>query len=170
MDNYTDLSVELSTALGVVLKSNNSILALAESCTGGLASAAITDVAGSSTWFDRGFITYSNAAKESMLSVQTNTLETFGAVSVETALEMALGALANSHATIAASITGIAGPSGGSKEKPIGTVCFAWATKDGASTSAIEHFSGNRQAIRHQAVIRALSGLIDINKSSASKA
>ncbi|MCL4163702.1 UNVERIFIED_CONTAM: hypothetical protein GTU68_050606, partial [Idotea baltica] len=102
------------------------MLALAESCTGGLASAAITDVAGSSNWFDRGFITYSNAAKESMLSVQTNTLETFGAVSVETALEMALGALANSNATIAASITGIAGPSGGSKEKPIGTVCFAW--------------------------------------------
>lgn len=162
MDHYTDLTTKLSTALGFALKSNNLMLALAESCTGGLASAAITNIAGSSAWFDRGFITYSNTSKESMLSVPTNTLKTYGAVSEETALAMALGALANSDANIAASMTGIAGPSGGSEDKPVGTVCFTWAIQNAHSTSSTEHFTGNRQEIRYQAVIRAMSGLLDI--------
>jgi len=167
MDNDTNLTHELSTALGLSLQANNLTLALAESCTGGLASAAITDVPGSSVWFDRGFITYSNAAKQDMLNVTAATLKEHGAVSKETALAMAQGALAHSAANIAASITGIAGPGGGSASKPVGTVCFAWVTQNGHSVLSTEHFLGNRQTIRQQAVARLLSGLIDILKVEA---
>jgi len=162
MDHYATLSIELSKLIGVALKANNLMLTLAESCTGGLTAAAITETPGSSAWFDRGFVTYSDASKESMLSVPTNTLKTYGAVSEETSLAMALGALKNSHANIAASITGVAGPSGGSEDKPVGTVCFTWAIKNAYSTSSTEHFAGNRQEIRYQAVISAMSGLLAI--------
>lgn len=162
MDLYSDLSVRLSTELGLSLTSHNLVLTLAESCTGGLASAAITEIAGSSTWFDRGFITYSNASKETLLSVPTSTIKDYGAVSEQTAKAMVAGALAHSHANIAASITGIAGPTGGNAEKPVGTVCFAWQIKGDNAITTIECFKGNRQEVRHQAVIRTLYGLIDM--------
>ncbi|MEO1947340.1 MAG: CinA family protein, partial [Methylophilaceae bacterium] len=118
---------KLSTQLGRLLKDKSFTMALAESCTGGLASAAITDVAGSSAWFDRGFVTYSNAAKHEMLNVSKKILTQYGAVSEETAQAMVMGAFNNSNANIAGSITGIAGPSGGSANKPVGTVCFAYS-------------------------------------------
>jgi len=157
-----DALIKLSTQLGQALKEKNFTLALAESCTGGLASAAITDIAGSSAWFDRGFVTYTNAAKQSMLKVTEQTLIQYGAVSEETAKEMAIGALNNSLADIAASITGIAGPTGGSIDKPVGTVCFAYAIKNGSVTTITKRFTGNRQQIRHQSVIQLFNGLMDL--------
>lgn len=162
MDHYADLRVGLSSELGLGLKENKLVLTLAESCTGGLVSAAITEIAGSSDWFDCGFITYSNASKEALLSVPTSTITSYGAVSEETAAAMVHGALVKSHANIAASITGIAGPTGGSREKPVGTVCFAWQIKGQRLITTLERYKGSRQEIRHQAVIRTLSGLIDI--------
>ncbi len=157
--------VELSEALGQVCRAHGLLIATAESCTGGWAAEAITHTAGSSAWFDRGFVTYANAAKTDMLGVRLITIETHGAVSLETAGEMAAGALANSNATISLAITGIAGPTGGSPEKPVGTVCFGWCLKnaDGEMVPSCERrlFSGDREAVRRQAVIHALSGLIE---------
>jgi len=158
MDELTTLASEL----GVALKERGWTLALAESCTGGMAAAAITNVAGSSAWFDRGFVTYSNIAKQEMLDVTAITLEKFGAVSEQTAREMTLGALKYSKAQIACSITGIAGPGGGTLEKPIGTVCFAWAGTHHPLISITEKLSGDRQQIRHQSVVTALQRLIEI--------
>jgi len=158
MDELTVLADEL----GAALKAHKLMLVLAESCTGGMAAAAITSVAGSSTWFDRGFVTYSNAAKQEMLGVSTITLEKFGAVSEQTAREMALGALKYSKAQIACSITGIAGPDGGTSEKPVGTVCFAWVDNNNPLTSITKNLSGNRQQIRHQSVVTAFRGLLEI--------
>jgi nicotinamide-nucleotide amidase len=161
MDSLINALSKLSTDLGHALKTHNGMLTLAESCTGGMVSAAITEIAGSSEWFDRGFVTYSNAAKQEMLGVSAKTLEEKGAVSEETALEMATGALKHSHAQIAVSITGIAGPSGGSISKPVGTVCFAWVNKDGFSKTITQHYSGSRQTIRLQAAITCISVLLD---------
>ncbi len=134
-------------------------LSCAESCTGGGISAALTDVAGSSAWFDRGFVTYSNQAKRDMLGVEDATLTEFGAVSRETATEMAVGALANSAADLSVAVTGIAGPGGGTADKPVGMVWIAWASA--ARVEAIcEHFSGNRAAVRAATVDAALRGLL----------
>lgn len=152
---------QLATELGAALKAHGCKLALAESCTGGLVSAAMTEIAGSSAWFDRGFVTYSNAAKIEMLGVSANTLAQFGAVSEETAREMAQGALSHSKAQIAASITGIAGPDGGTPEKPVGTVCFAWAF-NGQMISTTKKISGSRQQIRHLSTETALSELLKL--------
>ena len=157
--------IKLSTQIGDLLKAKRYTLALAESCTGGLASATITDIAGSSAWFENGFITYSNAAKQSMLGVSEATLNQYGAVSEQTASEMVAGALNHSQANLAASITGIAGPAGGSADKPVGTVCFAYAIKNQPVTIITHHFTGNRQAIRHQSVIQLLNGLIALIQS-----
>ena len=157
--------IKLSTQIGDLLKAKRYTLALAESCTGGLASATITDIAGSSAWFENGFITYSNAAKQSMLGVSEATLNQYGAVSEQTASEMVSGALNHSQANLAASITGIAGPAGGSADKPVGTVCFAYAIKNQPVTTITHHFTGNRQAIRHQSVIQLLNGLIALIQS-----
>ncbi len=162
MDDF----LKLSTQLGLALKEKNFTLALAESCSGGLASAAITDVAGSSAWFDRGFVTYTNEAKQSMLDVSEKTLIEYGAVSEETAKEMAIGALNYSLADIAGSITGIAGPTGGSIDKPIGTVCFAFANKSGRVITTTKLFTGNRQQIRHQSVIQLFNGLMELFNNS----
>jgi nicotinamide-nucleotide amidase len=151
----------LSIKLGVALKARGFMLALAESCTGGLVAQAVTSVAGSSVWFERGFVTYSNAAKIEMLGVSLQTLENFGAVSEEAACEMALGALKNSHAQISGSITGIAGPDGGTKEKPVGTVCFAWVEINKPAETITKKFEGNREQIRQQAAIALMAGLID---------
>jgi len=155
-----DQLLTLAEALGAALKKRGWMLALAESCTGGWAAQTVTAIAGSSAWFDRGFVTYSNAAKMEMLEVSEETLANFGAVSIETAKEMALGALKHSQAEITVAITGIAGPDGGSEEKPVGTVCFAWAASGAVLASGTEHFSGDRQRIRTQAVKTALRGLI----------
>ncbi len=151
----------LAAALGLTLKQRGYLLTLAESCTGGMAAEAITSIAGSSDWFDRGFVTYSNAAKIEMLNVSNTTLETYGAVSEQTAAEMAIGALKNSHAQIAGSITGIAGPSGGSVEKPVGTVCFALVGSHLPMFTCTQRFAGDRTAVRQQATAFMLAALAD---------
>ncbi len=139
------------------------LLATAESCTGGLVAGALTDIAGSSAIFDRGFVTYSNAAKIAMLGVHPATLEQHGAVSAETAKEMALGALARSDAFVAVSITGIAGPTGGSALKPVGLVWFAAAARDGRVLLEERHFGDiGRQPVRFASVLQALSMLEEI--------
>ncbi len=136
-------------------------VATAESCTGGLIAAAITDVAGSSAWFDRGFVTYSNEAKIGLLGVRAETLAAHGAVSEATAREMAAGALRKSGATVAVAVTGVAGPSGGTPKKPVGFVCFAWGRRGGAVEALTAQFSGDRAAVREAAVVTALEGLLD---------
>jgi len=151
----------LAAELGAALKARGYTLALAESCTGGMVAEAVTSIAGSSAWFDRGFVTYSNEAKVEMLGVSSLTLEKFGAVSEQIAIEMANGALKNSQAQMTGSITGIAGPDGGTPEKPVGTVCFAWADAHKPTSTTTKHFKGNRQEIRQQATIELMMGLID---------
>ncbi|HKO87313.1 MAG TPA: nicotinamide-nucleotide amidohydrolase family protein [Burkholderiales bacterium] len=135
-------------------------LTTVESCTGGWVAQALTAISGSSAWFDRGLVTYSNEAKQDLVGVKTQTLADFGAVSEETAREMAAGALSRSRAQAALSITGIAGPTGGTPDKPVGMVCFAWAIQEGAAESRTQHFKGDRESIRRQAVIAALQGLL----------
>ena len=152
--------VVLSEAVGSACHQRRLLLATAESCTGGWAAQVITHTPGSSAWFERGFITYSNQAKVDMLSVRLQTLEKFGAVSPETAAEMAAGALKNSNALISLAITGIAGPTGGSPGKPVGTVCFAWCRVGEAAHAEAAFLSGDREAIRRQAVVHALRGLL----------
>lgn len=162
MDNISQLIPKLAQQLGEALKSSNYMLATAESCTGGLVSGAVTEIAGSSDWFDRGFITYSNNAKMEMLLVREETIKKHGAVSEQTAAEMALGALKNSNAQIACSITGVAGPTGGTPEKPVGTVCFAWAGKNFSTITQTHHFVGERHTIRQQSVVTAFKTLISL--------
>ncbi len=156
---------KLATELGAALKARGFMLALAESCTGGMVAQAVTSVAGSSAWFDRGFVTYSNQAKIDMLGVSAETLENFGAVSEQTAAEMALGclkasAVKHSQAHIAGSITGIAGPDGGTADKLVGTVCFGIAQAK-QYTTITQHFTGNREAVRQQAAIAMMAELIN---------
>lgn len=154
---------ELAGRVGGLLLECNRILATAESCTGGWVAKCITDIAGSSAWFDRGFVTYSNRAKQDMLGVMATTLAEQGAVSEATASEMARGALAHSAADVAVAISGIAGPGGGVPPgKPVGTICFAWVVSGGSPFVETRHFSGDREAIRRQAVARALEGLLDV--------
>jgi nicotinamide-nucleotide amidase len=147
--------------VGEQLKDKGLLLATAESCTGGWVAQAVTAVAGSSEWFDRGFVTYSNDAKREMLGVGAETLERHGAVSEETAREMAAGALAASRAQVAVAITGVAGPTGGTPQKPVGMVCFAWAVRGGATESATRRFEGDREAVRRQSVMFGLQGVLD---------
>jgi nicotinamide-nucleotide amidase len=135
-------------------------LATAESCTGGLIAAACTDLAGSSQWFDRGFVTYSNAAKTDMLGVDADLIAQFGAVSEEVAIAMALGAIAHSKAQVSVAVTGVAGPAGGSAEKPVGTVWVAWCVSGHTSTELC-HFDGDRAMVRALTVQRALQGLVE---------
>lgn len=150
----------LAQALGAALLGRRAVLATAESCTGGWVAEAVTAVAGSSAWFDRGFVTYSNAAKGEMLGVPDLTLARHGAVSEATARAMAQGALAHSQADWSLAITGIAGPGGGSPEKPVGTVCFAWAGREVGCLAETCRFEGDREAVRAQAVCHALRGLL----------
>jgi nicotinamide-nucleotide amidase len=149
----------LARKLGERLKERKSLLVTAESCTGGWVSQVVTSVAGSSDWFERGFVTYSNAAKQELLGVRAETLSRHGAVSEQTAREMALGALARGKGTHALAVTGVAGPTGGSREKPVGTVCFAWADAAGCRTET-KHFAGDREAVRRQSVVHALDGVL----------
>lgn len=155
-----DALIDLAAELGDALRQHGWMLALAESCTGGWVAQAVTAVPGSSAWFERGFVTYSNAAKMEMLGVTAETLRLHGAVSEPTAREMALGALAYSRAQVTAAVTGIAGPDGGTPAKPVGTVCFAWALAGGAVHVATHHFAGDRQAVRRQSTEAALRGLL----------
>ncbi|OBU24507.1 MULTISPECIES: nicotinamide-nucleotide amidase [Photobacterium] len=152
---------QLAAELGQVLTTKKWVATAAESCTGGGVSFAITDIPGSSTWFNRAFITYSNEAKQQMLSVTEQALIEFGAVSEAVVFEMACGALAASRADISVAISGIAGPDGGTEEKPVGTVWFAWADATGWQQTRCCLFNGSRQEVRQQAIAEALSGLIE---------
>lgn len=136
------------------------MLACAESCTGGWLAKVCTDLPGSSAWFERGFVTYTNEAKQEMLGVAAETLQAHGAVSEETVAQMAAGALARSRAQVSVAISGIAGPGGGTLEKPVGTVCFGWALQGGATSTERHRFDGDREAVRAQAVRHALQGLL----------
>ncbi len=149
-----------TAALAAQLSRRNQLLATAESCTGGWLAKVCTDRAGSSGWFERGFVTYSNAAKQELLGVEGDTLARHGAVSRETVLEMVAGVLAHSRAHWALAISGIAGPGGGSAEKPVGTVWFAWGGPDGWQLAREARFQGNRDAVREQAVATALEVLV----------
>lgn len=159
MGNWSLLNAALAQRLGEALLQKKWMLSTAESCTGGLVSATITEIAGSSAWFDCGFVTYSNNAKMQLLDVSEKILQSYGAVSEETAQAMAVGALNHSDANLSVSITGIAGPTGGSPQKPVGMVCFAWATRLGVHSST-QYFEGDRHEIRAQAAHYALSGLL----------
>lgn len=153
---------ELIYQIAARLKKNNWQLVTAESCTGGLIASVLTEISGSSLWFERGFVTYSNLAKEELLAVPKKLIEEYGAVSEAVARAMAMGALQASAATIAVSVTGIAGPDGGSVEKPVGTVCFGWAVQ-GMQTSTLKtQFHGDRQAIRLAACEEALTGVLSL--------
>ena len=151
----------LAASTGRRLKRAKEKLVTAESCTGGWVAQAVTSISGSSEWFERGYVTYSDAAKRELLGVKNDTLKKHGAVSEETAREMAAGALARSEGTIALAVTGVAGPSGGSAAKPVGMVCFAWARR-GRLRSETRRFRGGREAVRKQSVVRALEGVLEL--------
>ena len=160
---------DIVTTLAEILQSKNWKMTVAESCTGGLVCANLTEIAGSSQWFERGYITYSNEAKMECLGVPSKLLETFGAVSEEVAKAMAEGAQINAGVNVAVSITGIAGPSGGSAEKPVGMVCFAWAIRNAAGENIVHTktmlFDGDRHGIRKQACDYVLSELAKLLKN-----
>ena len=165
MTTDTRLLYRLAESAGLVLKASGLMLATAESCTGGWVGEMVTAVPGSSQWYERGFITYTNLAKQEMLGVSAATLAQFGAVSEQTAQEMATGALQHSHAQIAIAISGIAGPGGATPLKPVGTVCMAWALNGVCVRSETRHFVGDRQEVREQAVHAALTGVLEILKN-----
>lgn len=149
----------LAATLGELLKPSGFSLATAESCTGGWVSQAITSIAGSSDWFERGFVTYSDDAKRQMLGVRVQTLRKHGAVSEKVVRDMALGAVRKSNARFAIAVSGIAGPTGATEDNPVGTVWFAWACDSEAET-ALMRFPGDRHTVRYGAVVVALQGLI----------
>lgn len=148
--------------LGRRLLGKGLIIATAESCTGGWVAKVLTDIAGSSAWFERGFVTYSNAAKQDMLGVCPELINTQGAVSEAVVREMVRGAIANSAADLALAVSGIAGPGGGTAEKPVGTVWFAWGHSGGAPVTRVLRFGGERDQVRRQAVLAALKGALDL--------
>lgn len=148
--------ISLAYQLGKTLKEKGLMIVTAESCTGGGIAQAITEISGSSVWFDRGFVTYSNHAKVQMLQVNQNTLNDFGAVSKQVVIEMTEGAILSSGADMAVSVTGIAGPSGGTDEKPVGTVYIAWQLKGEPANYRLHHFLGDRIQVRQQTISCAL--------------
>jgi len=151
---------KLAEEVGAGLKRRKLMLATAESCTGGWIAEAATMVPGSSDWFERGFVAYTYISKREMLGVKEDTLEKHGAVSEPVVREMARGALTHSHAQVAVAVSGIAGPAGGLPGKPVGTVCFAWSSKDGAPRSETKRYAGDREAVRRQSVEHALKGVL----------
>jgi nicotinamide-nucleotide amidase len=153
---------ELALRVGQRLAEKGLMLAAAESCTGGMVAAALTDIAGSSAWFERGFVTYSNEAKTELLGVPAAIIETHGAVSEAVARAMVEGALRASRAQVAVSITGIAGPGGGSPGKPVGTVVFGWAGEGMTTRWETPHFAGDRAAVRRQSTVHALAGVLKL--------
>lgn len=152
---------DLARSIGEALKARGLKLATAESCTGGWAAMALTAIPGSSDWFERGYVTYSNAAKREDLGVAEETLRRHGAVSEEVAREMAAGALERARAQVALAITGVAGPTGGTKDKPVGLVCFAWALGS-KMTSETRRFDGDRESVRRQSVLHALERVLEL--------
>jgi nicotinamide-nucleotide amidase len=163
MARITDSELQqLAIELGDNLRARGWMIATAESCTGGWIGQVLTSIPGSSDWYERGFITYANAAKQEMLGVPAATLEQHGAVSEETTRAMATGALAHSHAQAALAISGIAGPGGGTPQKPVGTVCYGWALADGTQMSSTCRLDGDREEVRSRAVAAALRGLIEL--------
>ena len=158
--SITDQATQAAAArLADLLLQHQWLLTTAESCTGGLIAAACTDLAGSSAWFERGFVSYSNASKTELLGVAPALIEGCGAVSEEVVRAMVQGALQHSHAHVAVAVTGVAGPSGGTVAKPVGTVWFGWATPAGLNTQ-VQHFGGDRQNVRSATVAHALQGLV----------
>ncbi len=153
---------EQAQALGERLRAAHDTLVTAESCTGGWIAKCLTDIAGSSDWFDSGMVVYSYEAKQALLGVRPQTLEQHGAVSRETVIEMVSGALVNSGASVAVAVTGIAGPGGGSADKPVGTVWIAWKRRGGYARAQAFHFDGDREAVRRQTVDRALAGVAEL--------
>ena len=151
----------LAQRLATALLAHQASMATAESCTGGWIAKVLTDIAGSSAWFERGFVSYSNEAKQELLDVSASTLRQHGAVSAATVTEMAQGALLRSHAQHAVAVSGVAGPSGGSIEKPVGTVWIAWAQQDAPVRCQHFLFPGNREQIRRATVVEALQGLLN---------
>ena len=154
--------MKLAEEIAKRLKARGAMIVTAESCTGGWVAQELTAIAGSSAWFDRGFVTYSNEAKQEMLGVRAETIARHGAVSEETALEMARGALEKSRGTLSLAITGIAGPSGATPGKPVGTVCFAWATKGQMPRAETKHFPGDRESVRRQSVEHSLARVLEV--------
>jgi nicotinamide-nucleotide amidase len=152
---------ELAQQVGAALKERGLMLVTAESCTGGWVAMELTAIAGSSHWFERGYVTYSNAAKREELGVSEETLGRHGAVSEETVREMAAGALQHGRGQVALAITGVAGPTGGSRDKPVGTVCFAWA-HGGKISSETRRYDGDRESVRRQSVRHALHGVLQL--------
>ncbi len=152
----------LASRVGELLAGHHQMLATAESCTGGWIAKTITDVPGSSAWFDCGLAAYSYEAKQALLRVSAETLLRHGAVSEETVLEMVAGALVQSGASISVAVTGIAGPAGGTEEKPLGTVWIGWKRRGGYPRTRLFHFQGSRESVRRQTVAAALRGLEDI--------
>ncbi len=157
-----DVSHRLAARLGESLKKRKLLMVTAESCTGGWVSQVVTAVNGSSEWFDRGYVTYSDTSKSEMLGVRTETIAEHGAVSEAVVREMAEGAIAKSHAQVAVAISGIAGPQGGTPAKPVGTVCLAWAMEGQQTRSGSTHFAGDRNMVRQQAVMAAMQGLVEL--------
>lgn len=167
MNDIVEHITRLAERVGALLVEQRLVLVTAESCTAGGIGFAVTQVAGSSGWYDRGFIVYSNEAKQQVLGVSPVYLRDFGAVSEPVARAMAFGALTHSHAQIAVAVTGIAGPGGGTLDKPVGTVCFAWAIKRDPTAApwvktATRRFDGDRAAVRTQAIVAALEGLVSL--------
>ena len=152
---------ELAKRVGEALKASGDVLAAAESCTGGWIAKVVTTRAGSSAWFDRAYVTYSNDAKQDMLDVSAETLKSHGAVSEPVVEEMAKGALKGA-ATVSVAVSGVAGPDGGTETKPVGMVCLAWASSKGELRALTCHYEGDRTAVRRQAVVDALEGVIDM--------
>ncbi len=151
----------IAEQVGNLLQKKNLRLVTAESCTGGWVAQVITNIAGSSNWFERGFVTYSNQAKAEMLGVSRDIIEKHGAVSEEAAQTMAKGALEHSAADVSLAVTGIAGPDGGLPDKPVGTIWFAWANTTGALATQCRHFAGDRFSVRQQSVQHVLQGLVN---------
>ncbi len=150
---------QLASRVGDTLRDGHHMLVTAESCTGGWIAKVVTDIAGSSDWFDCGMAAYSYEAKQALLGVSPQTLEVHGAVSRETAIEMVSGALVHSGASVGVAVTGIAGPGGGSADKPVGTVWIAWKRRGGYARAELFQFDGDRESVRRQTVAAALQGI-----------
>lgn len=161
MPHSDETTASLLPPLATALMDQNLVLITAESCTGGLIAAAVTSVSGSSQWFDRGFVTYSNQSKMDLLGVSGITLEQFGAVSRETVVEMLNGALKGQTNVVAVAVSGVAGPSGGTPGKPVGTVYIGWQQSNRPSQVSRFQFNGDREAVRSQTVLHALQGLLE---------